>query len=157
MMTTKAGALADKLLSEGERTLTFFRSLQPAAWQKRVYGEGSGWVVRDAFEHLIISEETLQQLFERVVREGRGVDEDFSADRFNAEHTGELAGLSWDELHARYTATRRSMAEFTRPLSDEQLAVRARHPALGITSLEEMIKLIYVHHSMHMRDVRRVL
>ena len=157
-MSTNADALADKLLSEGERTLAFFRDLAPATWGQRVYGEGQGWVVRDAFEHLIVSEETLQLLFERIVRDqGRGVDDDFNIDHFNASHTGELASLEWDELQARYTAMRHRTAEFTRPLNDEQLAIRARHPALGVTTLEEMLKLLYVHHTLHMRDIKRAL
>jgi hypothetical protein len=154
-MTTAPGTLADKLLSEGERTLTFFRSLPAERWCQQVYGEGPGWTVRDTFEHLVISEQELLRLFQRIVHTGLGVDDGFSFDHFNAEHTGELAMLGWDDLQARYRQTRQRTADFTRSLSDEQLAVRARHPALGISTLEEMIKLIYVHHSLHVRDVRR--
>jgi hypothetical protein len=155
-MSTKAIALADKLTSEGERTLAFFRALPVEAWSKRTYVEGPGWTVRDTFEHLILSEQTLQQLFEQIVREGRGVAEGFSVDAFNAAHTGELAALSWDDLQARYAETRRRTAAFTRDLTDEQLSIRARHPALGDSTLEEMLKLIHLHHTMHVRDVRKM-
>lgn len=154
-MSTKATTLADKLIAEGERTVAFFNALSPDAWEMPVYAEGPGWKVRDAYEHLILSEETLSLLFEQVVREGRGVEEGYNIDAFNAAHTGELSALSVGQLAARYSATRLRTAEFTRGLTDEQLAIRARHPALGESTLEEMIKLIYVHHNLHMRDVRR--
>ena len=154
-MTTRSTGLADKLVSEGDKVLAYFGQLLPESRSKPVYGEGAGWKVRDVFEHLILSEESLQLLFEQVAREGRGVDEGYDIDAFNAAHTGGLAMLSWDELLTRYTGTRARTASFTRGLNDEQLAIRARHPALGDASLEDMIKLIYVHHSMHMRDVRR--
>ncbi|HEY3291462.1 MAG TPA: DinB family protein [Anaerolineae bacterium] len=156
-MTTKAELLADKLIAEGERTVAFFNQLSPDAWVKHVYAEGPGWKVRDAYEHLILSEETLLQLFEIEVCVGRGVDESYSIDAFNAEHTGALSSLSVHELATRYTVTRLRTAEFTRALTDEQLAIRARHPALGESPLIDQIKLIYVHHSMHVRDVKRSL
>ena len=155
-MATRASALADKLLSEGERTLTYFRNLPADARHMPLYIDGTTWTVRDAFEHLVISEESLQLLFEQVARAGLGVDEGFSTDQFNAEHTGDLAALSWDGLQARYMTTRQRTAAFTRGLSDAQLAIRARHPALADATLEEMLKLIYLHHSMHMRDIKRI-
>jgi hypothetical protein len=154
-MTTAATALADKLLSEGERVLAYFGSLPADVWAKPIYSEGPGWKVRDTFEHLIISEETLQLLYESILREGRGVQEGFNTNQFNAEHTGDLLSMSLDDLASRYSVIRRRTADFTRALSDEQLTIRARHPGLGDSTLEEMIKLIYIHHSMHMRDVKR--
>jgi hypothetical protein len=32
-----------------------------------------------------------------------------------------------------------------------------RHPFLGVTTLREMIKMIYIHNQTHYRDLRRVL
>ena len=156
-MTTASNLLADKLASEGERVLAYFRSLTAEDWAKPVYSEGPGWKVRDIFEHLIISEETLTILYERILREGRGVEEGFDRDQFNDEHTGGLSSLSLGDLGTRYAQTRAHTVDFTRPLTDEQLAIRARHPALGDATLEEMLKLMHVHHSMHMRDVKRSL
>jgi hypothetical protein len=159
-MTTQSNilavALADKLLSEGERTLAYFAGLADDVWAQPLYVDGARWTVRGAFEHLILSEESLLRLFRLVAAGGQGAPEGVDIDGFNAEATGQLAGLSRAELLARCAAARRETADFARGLSDAQLAARGRHPALGEAALEEMLKLIYVHHSMHARDVRRL-
>lgn len=154
-MAERSQALADKLLVEGERMLTAFRELPASTWQLPVYSEGPAWKVRDVFEHLILSEQSLLRLFQRIMDSGEGIAESFSTDQFNAEHTGELAALSRDDILQRYAQMRQLTADFTRQLSDAQLAIRARHPALGMAALEDMLKLIYVHHTMHLRDIRR--
>ena len=115
------------------------------------------WKVRDIFEHLCISEHTLRRLFEQIVATGQGVAEDFDVNAFNQGKTGRFASLSRDELFKLYADTREKTIAFTRGLSDEQLTLRARHPAIGESSLEEQIKLIYLHHQMHMRDVKKAL
>ena len=148
-------ALADKLISEGERTLAYFQALPASAWQQPIYGEGAHWILRDVFEHLIISEASLLKLFRRIVRTGMGIEDGFNVDQFNAEHTRELSALSRDELTQQYAQTRQRTADFARELSDEQLAMRARHPALADAALEDMLKLIYLHHSMHVRDAKK--
>ena len=71
--------------------------------------------------------------------------------------TGRFASLSRDELLALYDETRKKTIAFTRALTDEQLDIRARHPAMGDSSLEDMIKMIYLHHQMHVRDVKKGL
>ena len=154
-MANRAKSLADKLVSEGERTLAYYQALLATAWQQPIYGAGANWTLRDVFEHLIISETSLQQLFQRIVSTGAGIEDGFNIDQFNAEHTRELSALSMDELSQHYTQTRQRTADFTRNLTDEQLAIRARHPAIGDSALEDMLKLIYLHHSMHMRDVKK--
>ncbi len=154
-MSAKTDQLAGKLASEGEKTLAFFQSLPDTAWNARVYQDGAMWKVRDVFEHLCVSEHSLRRLFEQILVTGRGAPEDFDIDAFNAAKTGRFASLSRDELLALYDETRRATIAFTRSLTDEQLAMRARHPAMGDASLEEMLKMVYLHHQMHVRDVKR--
>lgn len=156
-MSDKAQRLADKLVGEAEKTLAFFRSLPEEAWNVQIYEDGAMWRVRDVFEHLCISEHSLRRLFERVLATGQGAPEGFDVDAFNKEKTGRFASLSRDELFALYAETRRATIAFTQGLTDEQFAIRARHPAMGDASLEDMIKMIYLHHQMHMRDVKKGL
>lgn len=156
-MPSSAESLADKLASEGEKTLAFFAAVPEADRDRPVFGDGARWTVRGAFEHLILSEASLLTLFQNVRDGGGGAAADFDIDRFNLEHTGRFAGEAWNALLSRYTATRQATVAFTRDLSDAQLALRGRHPALGDAALEDMLKLIYLHHTMHLRDVRRAL
>ena len=156
-MSDKAIQLADKLVSEAEKTITYFKSLPDAAWHTQVFGDGAMWDVRGMFEHLCVSEHSLRRLFEQILATGKGATQDFNVDAFNQQKTGRFAALSRDELVKLYSDTRDKTVALTRGLSDEQLATRARHPAVGESSLEEQLKLIYLHHQMHTRDVKRSL
>ena len=42
-------------------------------------------------------------------------------------------------------------------LNDSDLAIEGRHPWLGVSPIEEMIKLLYRHNLIHQRDIRKVL
>jgi hypothetical protein len=156
-MSNSAASLADKLTSEGERILDYFRTLPEADWGRPIFEHGAQWTVRGVFEHLILSEASLLKLFANVLAGGPGATPEFDIDRFNLEHTGRLAVEGRERLLARYGETRRNTADFARGLSDAQLAMRGRHPAMGDSSVEDMLKLVYLHHSMHVRDVRRAL
>jgi hypothetical protein len=156
-MATRAESIADKLISEGKRTIEFFSQLDEAVWLKPVFHDGAMWNVRGIFEHLIEAERTLLKLFESVVAGGAGASPEFDIDRFNREHTGRLAELSREHLHLRFEENRKSTSDFARGLSDEQLDRRGRHPALGDSSVEDMLKMIYLHNTMHVKDVKRSL
>lgn len=154
-MTEPENLLAAKLMSEGKKTKVFFESLSEAAWQTPIYTDGAQWDARETLAHLIQAEASLRALFERVVAGGDGAPVDFDIERFNREHTGRLASLSRDELLQRYADERRATADFADGLSASQLALRGRHPALGDSSIEDMLKLIYLHNSMHVRDIKK--
>jgi len=153
----KAQQLADKLVSEGDKTLAYFHSLPEAAWSHQLFNEGSQWDVRGMFEHLCVSEHSLRRLFEQILATGQGVPENFDIHVFNQERTGRFTSLSQAELFTLYADTRAKTVAFVRELRDTDLSIRGRHPALGESALEDQIKMIYLHHQAHMRDVRRSL
>ena len=152
-------ALEQKLRAEGERTLTFFKSLSAQSWAQIVFeGEGDQqWSVRDVFEHLITSEEGLRLIFRDVASGGPGVQEGFSIDESNQRAKGKLAGLSLDQLFERYLACRHRTSDFAGTLSDAKLATVGRHPFLGPSKLEDMLRLVNLHNSMHVKDVKKAI
>lgn len=154
-MTESNNALAGKLMAEGDKMRAFFESLPEEAWHKKVYADGAQWDARETLSHLIQSEASLRALFKQVVAGGEGAPVDFDIDRFNQEHTGRLAKLSRDELLQRYADERKATVEFASGLAGAQLEMRGRHPAMGDSSIEDMLKMIYLHNSMHMRDIRK--
>ncbi|MBX7213814.1 MAG: DinB family protein [Thermoflexales bacterium] len=155
-MTEASGALADKLLSEGERTLAFFHALSADAWAQAVYGEGAAWTVAQALEHLVIAEVTLLRVLRDVAAGGPGAPPEIDIDRFNAQRTGSLQADPAGLMDA-FRAGRQRIADFTRGLDEAQLARHGRHPAMGDSALGDMIKMIHLHASMHVRDIRRQL
>jgi uncharacterized protein (TIGR03083 family) len=149
--------LAAKLTAEGLKIGDFFESLAADQWARQVYTEGTTWTVRDILAHLMTSERAFVKLFEQIRQGGAGVSEDFVIDRYNASQQARTRQATPGELLEAYRALRAQMVEWVSKLQPAELELTGRHPFLGITSLREMIKLIYIHNQTHLRDMRNTL
>ncbi|HQV69371.1 MAG TPA: DinB family protein [Thermoflexales bacterium] len=157
-MSDTSTQLADKLTSEGERTLAFFRAIPPEKWDAQLYTDGAQWSIRQAFEHLCISEHGMKRLCEQIVYEnGNGAAKDFDIDAYNKSKTNRFAQMSNAELQALYAETRQQTTALARKLTDEQLALRGNHPAMGDSSVQDILKMLYIHNTMHVKDVKKAL
>ncbi len=149
--------LADKLESEGEKFYALFAALTDDQWQAEVYTEGETWTLRNVLSHFVTSERGLVKLFERIRQTGEGSSEDFSIDRYNAAQQQKTKDLSPQELLEQYKAARADSVAWTLSISELDLEKQGRHPFLGMTSIREMIKMLYLHNQMHYRDMKKVL
>ena len=61
------------------------------------------------------------------------------------------------QLLERFREARKQMIAWVAGLEDAALERTGRHPFLGVSTLREMIKMIYIHNQTHYRDIRRVL
>jgi DinB family protein len=149
--------LADKLESEGEKFCALFAGLTDDQWQAEVYFEGETWTLRSVLAHFVTSERGLVKLFERIRQTGEGSSEDFSIDRYNAAQQQKTKDLSPQELLEQYKAVRADSVAWTLSISELDLEKQGRHPFIGMTSIREMIKMLYLHNQMHYRDMKKVL
>ncbi len=149
--------LADKLQSEGEKFFALFAGLTDDQWQKDVYTEGERWTIRNVLSHFVTSEHGLVKLFERIRATGEGSPDDFSIDRYNASQQEKTKDLSPQELLEQYKAIRADSVAWTLSLEESDLEKQGRHPFLGMTTLREMIKMLYLHNQIHYRDMKKVL
>jgi hypothetical protein len=156
-MPNTSAALATKLQTEGEKVHAFFAVLTPEQWEVPVYTEGEKWTPRSILAHLVTAERGFLKLFEAIRQGGTGVSEDFSIDRYNASQQEKTKGLSPADLLPQYAAVRAEMTAYVSTLSDDDLATRGRHPAMGMSTLAEMVKMLYLHNNMHLRDIRLAL
>ena len=154
---TEAANLAAKLKTEGEKLSGFFAGLTPEQWSAEVYTEGSVWTIRSILAHLMTAERAFIRLFEDIRQGGPGASEDFSIDRYNARQQEKTHDLSVDELLSGFRDAREKMIAWVSALPDEDLDRTGRHPFLGVTTLREMIKMIYIHNQTHYRDIRKAL
>jgi len=46
---------------------------------------------------------------------------------------------------------------WTLSISELDLEKQGRHPFIGMTSIREMIKMLYLHNQLHYRDMKKVL
>ncbi|HLD93874.1 MAG TPA: DinB family protein [Anaerolineales bacterium] len=156
-MSTLPAELAKTLEAEGVKTVQFFESLAPEQWDTPVYSEGPGWRVQNLLAHFTEVEGSISELIRSIVGGGSGVSEDFDIDRWNAKHTGEISQQDKDWLLAEFVRRRRTTVEMVTTLTDADLEKRGRHPALGITEVKNMVKLMYIHILGHQRDIKRAL
>ena len=149
--------LASRLKAEGKAVEEIFRSYSPEQWQSLVYTSGGPWQVRDVLAHFIAAEKGFQQLIENVSAGGPGAWIDFEIDEYNRRTVAELRGLEPLILLGQFAMLRERTAALVGALAPEQLDRRGRHPFIGEAPLGDIIRAIYHHNSLHMRDVRKVL
>ncbi len=156
-MSQLANELASSLESEGAKTLDFFRPLTAEQWNTQVYTDGPGWTVHNLLAHFTDVEGMIPRLMRSVLGGSEGVQAGFSIDEWNAEHTAEMSAQSSEALLAEFAARRAATVAMVRAMSDTDLETRGRHPALGVTEIKHMVKLMYIHLQGHQRDIKRVL
>lgn len=156
-MSSDPQLLAEKLRSEGSGVHAFFAALTDEQWQITIYTDGASWTSRSVLAHLLTAERGFLRLFEGIRQGGEGASQDFSIDRYNARQQQKTAELTPAELLLQFDAVRREMVAYVSSLSQADLAASGRHPGLGLSTLEAMIKMIYIHNNQHLRDIRTAL
>jgi len=149
--------LAEKLKTEGEKFTRIFSELTDDQWQAEVYTEGTTWTIRNILSHFVTSERGLVKLFEQIRLGGSGASDDFSIDRYNASQQEKTKDLSVAELLEKYKSTRAETITWVSSLKETDLEITGRHPFLEMTTLREMIKMLYLHNQIHYRDLKKVL
>lgn len=149
--------LAEKLRSEGEKFVDIFSRLTDELWKTEVYTEGELWTIRNVLAHFVTSERGLVKIFEQIRQGGSGVGDDFSIHRYNAGQQQKTKELTPLELLEQYKEVRANTVTWVSGLKDEELEIQGRHPFLNVTTLREMVKMLYIHNQVHYRDMKKAL
>ncbi|MBI5964965.1 MAG: DinB family protein [Chloroflexi bacterium] len=149
--------LAEKLRSEGQKFIDIFSTLTEDQWKAEVYTEGTTWTIRNVLSHFVTSERGLIKLFEQVRQGGIGVADDFSIDRYNEAQQQKTKEFTPAELLEQYKSVRANSVTWVSGLQESELEIQGRHPFLGMTSIREMVKMLYLHNQLHYRDLKKVL
>lgn len=154
---SEVNELAEKLKSEGEKLAGVFSALTDEQWQAEVYTEGETWTIRNVLSHFVTSERGLVKLFEQIRQGGSGAADDFSIDRYNTAQQEKTKELLPAELLEQYRSVRANSINWVTGLKESELELQGRHPFMGMTSIREMIKMLYLHNQLHYRDLKKVL
>jgi uncharacterized damage-inducible protein DinB len=149
--------LRQRLTTEGEKTVDFFASLAPGAWEQPVYSSGPRWNVRQVLAHFVSAEQGYLRYMRDTLAGGPGVPRDFDIDAFNAAQVEQLSGMTPAHLLEALRIVRRETCAFVAGLQPEDLGRVGYHPWFGDESLAFLIRLIYRHPMLHIRDIRRAL
>ena len=149
--------LAEKLKSEGQKFIDIFSVLTEDQWNAEVYTEGTTWTVRNVLSHFVTSERGLVKLFESIRQGGTGAADDFSIDRYNEAQQQKTKEFTPAELLEQYKYVRKNSVAWVSGLQESELEIQGRHPFLQMTTIREMIKMLYLHNQIHYRDLKKVL
>jgi uncharacterized protein (TIGR03083 family) len=156
-MPTRQELVYKRLIEEGDKMLTALDALLPEQRTRTVYTDGAAWTVKDILAHQLSTERAIRVLVNDILGGGGGSPEGFSIDGFNTTEVAKMTAMSWEELVKAFRAARADTADAAAHLTDEQLDRRGRHPFLGVTSVEDILQMLYRHNMMHVRDIRRAL
>jgi hypothetical protein len=154
---SEAADLAEKLKMEGEKMVSIFSTIQDDRWNQQVYTEGTTWTIRNVLSHFVTSERGLIKLFEQIRLGGTGAADDFSIDRYNAAMQERTRELTPRELLEQYKQVRANSIAWVSGLKDNELEIMGRHPFLQMTTIREMIKMLYIHNMTHYRDMKKAI
>jgi uncharacterized protein (TIGR03083 family) len=149
--------IESRLGSEARKVVAYFANLTDPQWDQQIYTTGSRWRTRHVLAHFVSAERSFAILLQIILAGGSGAPANFDIDEFNerevsANETGEL-----HRLLEEFSRAREQMVALARVMKAEDLDLRGRHPWLGQTSIGDMLKLVYRHNMIHMRDIRRAL
>lgn len=149
--------LVKRLASEGLKTLDFFRKLNPEDWSRQVYTAGSGWTVRQVLCHILNAEQGFHHLISDILLGGPGAPEDLDIDVYNEERIRVMHCQDMDSVLKAFSQARITTMEIVRRMQPGDFERIGRHPYLGVTTLDAMLKLIYRHVMLHQRDIQRTI
>ena len=149
--------LLQRLTDEGLKVLQFFEGLVETSWEFEIYTEGEVWKAHQILAHFVSVERAFQWLTADIVSGGLGTPQDFDLDRFNHDQVMELEAFSRQELLSTFQSARNHTIQQASSYSSEDLAREGHHPWFGLVSVETLLKLLYRHNQMHIRDIRRQL
>ena len=154
-MAESLAFLSDRLYREGEKSIAFFQAIEPDLLDQMVYSEGSQWSIRQVLAHFVTAEHSLCRLVENIAAGGSGSPEDFDIDGYNERKVRELENASPVELIEMFRQNRQKTTAVVAGLKPEDLERQGRHPFLGLAPLSEIIKIIYRHNQIHIREIRQ--
>ena len=96
-------------------------------------------------------------LIKDVLAGGSGAPEEFKIDRFNENEVAGLDLLPFQDLLVEFETLRSGNVQLVQGMTLTDLSRLGRHPFLGMTTLEEIVKLLYRHNQIHQRDIRKAL
>lgn len=156
-MTQTCESLFKRLEQDGEKTVAFFNSLSADQWHLPVYNMETEWKVRDVLAHFVSAEASFFELIKDIQAGGSGASEYFDIEAFNQQEVKSLRTATPEHLLVQFQRLRKKTVDLGLGMLPSDLLRVGRHPFLGEASLSDIIKLVYRHNQIHLRDLKRIV
>lgn len=154
MKSDQAKKIGAKIQAARAKLLSSTEGLEGEAWE---WSPGDGqWSVRLTLVHVGASQRNHLEAARRAVA-GQPVDIlGFDLDHWNETHVAERADWPLDQVLAELESAQQATLDYLETLDSEQLTIRGNHPALGETSVGQVLRVIGLHDGMHRLDILRL-
>lgn len=149
--------LLERLEHEGQQASDFFLQLEENDWTVQIYSDDDVWTAHQILAHFVSIERSFQWLIDNILSGGPGTPKEFDLDRFNKEQVSTLQDLSRQELLAAFQTERAATLSQTSRYHPDDLLKEGNHPYFGQSSVEDLLRLLYRHNKLHIREIRRTL
>jgi hypothetical protein len=119
---------------------------------------GDGWTIREILTHLWNAEEDHCRVIATIAKGDHArLEGTLDLESHNATRLAERGTLTKADILAGL-ATQRARTEglFNR-LTEEQLSLEGRHPALGQMTIDKIFRIIGIHMKMHIQEINEAL
>ena len=151
------GKIIEKLTFEGNKISELFSSFSKNEWEILLYFDEMEWQVKDLLAQFISSVRSFLLLFENIRLHDQGAPEHFSIIEFNNLQVTQMKEIQVKELVELFRKTRDKTVNWVKVVNDSDLEKVGRHPAMGEAKIVDMVKMIYLHNQMHLRDLALAL
>jgi hypothetical protein len=107
--------------------------------------------------HFVAAEEGFHRLIIDILNGGSGSPEDFDLDQYNERKVNDLTGIPISNLMQKFSDLRQDTVNLVAEMDSNDLEKQGRHPFLGMAPLSDIVKLIYRHNQIHIREIRKTL
>ncbi len=149
--------IISRMQSEGEKVVEYLGALRPADWEHPVYTTGGRWRVREVLCHFVSAEKIFAFYGRQILNGGEGAPVGFKIDEFNETQVGGMAEREPSDLIREFVERRADTVSLVEGMQDGDFERIGRHPWFGLVPLGDMLKLIYRHNTIHLRDVRKAI
>ena len=145
--------IIEKLQTEGNKIIELFSSFSSEDWKILIYSDKMEWEVKDILSHFISAERSFLSLFDNIRVNNKGTPEGFSIDEFNNSQVLKMKEIQNKELIELFKETRTNTINWFMTIPETDLDKIGKHPGMGEVKIIDMIKMIYLHNQMHLREL----
>lgn len=147
--------ILEKLAKEQSALVTVVESLSEADLDKQY---GDGWTIREILTHLWNAEEDHCRVIATIVKGAHErLEGTLDLEAHNAARLQERGSLSKADILAGLATQRGRTEGLFHKMTEDQLALEGRHPALGQMSVEKIFRIIGIHMKMHTQEISEAL
>lgn len=147
--------ILEKLAKEQSTLFAVVDPLSEAELDKQY---GDGWTIREILTHLWNAEEDHCRVIATIAKgEHERLEGSLDLETHNATRLQERGTLSKADIFAGLAAQRGRTEGLFNKMTEAQLGLEGRHPALGQMTIEKIFRIIGIHMKIHTQEISEAL